>query len=409
MESAPHWHRKPLQLRIPHVAMDANPGAHAALKPVLSAKTAVAANARASFAPWKPTRTRDFSCGVNSPSPRKNMVPLHLSLERWTGLFQYKLEYAACSSDAAGEWPMIEIECLWESDDLLGESPIWNPTNQSVYWSDHAGPSLEFAGDRRPTIRKFNPSTGEQTSWTMPEQVGSFAFRNNGELLVGTNSGFGSLNLETQHIERWVDPESDNLNSRLNDGKADRMGRYWCGSMDCQLQEDSARIYRLDADRTVTAVAEDFSFVCSNGIAFDPEDTRMYFGDTKRGMIYVFDFDLESGTTENRRPFFNVAEYGDGIVDGATVDQDGCYWFALNLGGKIIRLAPDGKIDRVIEMPVRSPTCVTFGGNEFDIMYVTSQQTFLTDEELTRHPRPGSIFAIHGLGVKGVPEPFFGS
>lgn len=79
----------------------------------------------------------------------------------------------------------------------------------------------------------------------MPEQVGSFAFRNNGELLVGTNSGFGSLNLETQHVERWVDPESDEPNSRLNDGKADRMGRYWCGSMDCQLHEDSARIYRM--------------------------------------------------------------------------------------------------------------------------------------------------------------------
>ena len=303
---------------------------------------------------------------------------------------------------------MIEIECLWECDDLLGESPIWNPADQALYWSDHAGPSLEFAGDRRPAMRRFNPRTGEQTSWPMPEQVGSFAFRDNGELLVGTNSGFCSLNLETQRIERWLDPESDNPNSRLNDGKADRMGRYWCGSMDCQLQDKSARIYRLDPDRTVTSVAEDFTFVCSNGIAFDPDDTRMYFGDTKGGMIYVFDFDLESGTIENRRPFFNVSEYGAGIVDGATVDQEGYYWFALNLGGKILRLAPDGKIDRVIEMPVRSPTCVTFGGDDFDIMYVTSQQTFLTDEELTRHPRPGSIFAVHGLGVRGVPEPTFG-
>lgn len=113
--------------------MDANPGAHAALMSVLSVKTAVAANARASFAPWKPTRPLEFSCGVKSSSPRKNTVPLHLSLERWTGLFQDKLGDAACSSIAAGEWLMIEIECLWEFDTfLVTHRSGFRPTSLSI-------------------------------------------------------------------------------------------------------------------------------------------------------------------------------------------------------------------------------------------------------------------------------------
>ncbi|MGI9473964.1 MAG: SMP-30/gluconolactonase/LRE family protein, partial [Rubripirellula sp.] len=86
---------------------------------------------------------------------------------------------------------------------------------------------------------------------------------------------------------------------------------------------------------------------------------------------------------------------------------EGHYWFALNLGGKVVRLNQNGKVDRVIEMPVRSPTCVTFGGDNLETMYVTSQQTFLTPEELRKHPLPGSVFAIHGLGVRGIPEPLF--
>ncbi|MGI9472050.1 MAG: SMP-30/gluconolactonase/LRE family protein, partial [Rubripirellula sp.] len=244
---------------------------------------------------------------------------------------------------------MIDIECLWECDDMLGESPIWNPSDQSLYWSDHAGPSLEVAGDRKPAMRRFNPQTREQSVWEMTEQVGSFAFRKDGGILVGTNSGFGALDLSDGRIEPWFDPEAENPHSRLNDGKADRRGRYWCGSMDCQLHDKSAFLYRLNPDRSVQKVADDFSFVCSNGIAFDPDDTRMYFGDTKGGTIFVFDFDLDSGTLENRRPFFSVSDCGPGIVDGATVDAEGYYWFALNLGGKVVRLNQEGKVDRVIE------------------------------------------------------------
>ncbi len=146
----------------------------------------------------------------------------------------------------------------------------------------------------------------------------------------------------------------------------------------------------------------------SNGIAFNPEDTPMYVGDTIGGMVWVFDFDIDEGRINKRRPFFELADRKPAIVDRATVDAEGYYWFALNLGGKILRIDPNGNFDREIDMPVRRPICIAFGGDNLETLFVTPQEAFLTQEELAHHPLPGSYFAIHGLGVQGVPEPRFG-
>ncbi|WP_444922092.1 SMP-30/gluconolactonase/LRE family protein [Microbulbifer sp. CnH-101-G] len=303
----------------------------------------------------------------------------------------------------------MEIECLWECNDGLGETPIWHAEDTSIYWADHVGPSVDLTGPRRPSIRRLNITTGERKTWKMPEQVGSFGFRKGGGLVGAANSGFCTINLETEEFETVVDPEPNLPQSRLNDGKIDRRGRFWCGSMDSQLKGKVSHLYCLEPDFSLRKVAKDFSFVCSNGIAFDPEDTRMYFGDSIGGMVYVFDMDMEEGHISNRRPFFSVEDRKPAIVDGATVDAEGYYWFALNLGGKILRVDPKGRLDREIDLPIRSPTCVTFGGENYETLYFTSQQSFLTPEELARHPQPGSIFAIHALGVQGLPEPKFGA
>lgn len=304
---------------------------------------------------------------------------------------------------------MMEIECLWECHDGLGETPIWAPEESSVYWADHVFASIDLASSPGPSLRRLNLTTGERQTWAMPEQIGSFGFRPGGGLICGSNSGFCTLDLGTGKLDQVVDPEPDKPQNRLNDGKIDRRGRYWCGSMDTQLKDKTASIYCLEPDLTCRKVAEDFSFVCSNGIAFSPDDTRMYFGDTSRGMIYVFDFDLEEGHISNRRSFFSLEDRKPAIVDGATVDSEGYYWFALNLGGKILRLDPKGRLDREIDFPTRGPTCVTFGGENYETLFVTSQHSFLTDAERAVHPNPGSLFAIHGLGVRGLPEPTFGS
>lgn len=303
---------------------------------------------------------------------------------------------------------MHEIECLWECGDGLGETPLWHAGERALYWADHVGPAIAPESDHRPSIRRLDPATGERTSWIMPEQIGSFGFRKDGGIIGASNSGFCLVDLASGSIEPLIDPEPDLPHSRLNDGKIDRRGRFWCGSMDSRLEADTSRLYRFDPDRTCHAVAPDFAFIVANGIAFSPDDRTMYFGDTKGGMIYAFDLDIDAGQISNRREFFPIRAPAPAIVDGATVDAEGFYWFALNLAGRILRVDPEGRIDREIEMPVRSPTCVTFGGDDYETLYVTSQQAFLTPEELARHPRPGSLFAIHGLGVRGLPEPSFG-
>ncbi|MDP5216396.1 SMP-30/gluconolactonase/LRE family protein [Ruegeria sp. 2205SS24-7] len=304
---------------------------------------------------------------------------------------------------------MVEIECLWECDDGLGETPIWVAEESSIYWADHVGPSIDPTDTRTPSLRRLNIATGARKTWQMPEQIGSFGFRVGGGLVCGANSGFCTIDLDTGAFEKVFDPEPRMPSTRLNDGKIDRRGRFWCGSMDSSLTDACCHIYCLDPDLTCRKAAEDYSFIVSNGIAFDPEDTRMYFGDTFGGMIYVFDFDIDEGRVHNRRPFFSVEDRKPAIVDGATVDAEGYYWFALNLGGKILRVDPKGRLDREIDMPVRSPTCVAFGGDNYETLFVTSQQAFLTPEELAHHPLPGSLFAIHGLGVRGLPEPQFGA
>lgn len=304
---------------------------------------------------------------------------------------------------------MVEIECLWECDDGLGETPIWVEEEAAIYWADHVGASIDLAGSVPPSLRRLSIATGERKTWPMPEQIGSFGVRRGGGFVCGANSGFCTLSPQTGELEHIVNPEPSRAHNRLNDGKIDRRGRFWCGSMDSRLTDKTGYIYCLEPNLTYRKVAEHFAFVCSNGIAFDPEDTLMYFGDTSAGMIYVFDFDIDEGTITNQRPFFSVEDRKPAIVDGATVDSEGYYWFALNLGGKIVRVDPNGRLDREIDMPVRGPTCVTFGGENYETLFVTSQHSFLTSAERVRHPRPGGLFAIHGLGVRGLPEPKFGS
>ncbi len=289
-----------------------------------------------------------------------------------------------------------EVECVYESQDGLGEAPTWRSEERSLYWSDHVGYR----------INRWNADTGEVTIWDTPGPVGSFAFRHAGGLVGATESGFHRIDLDAGVYEPIVDPEAHLPDNRFNDGKCDRRGRFWCGTMHKRIEEKTASIYRLDPDGSCHAAAPDFRFMVSNGIAFDPEDTRMYFADTIGQTVYTFDLDVDSGEISNRREFFSTADR-PGMVDGATVDQDGYYWCALVAGGKVLRIDPRGRIDREIDMPVPRPTCPTFGGDDLGVLYVTSQRLFMTPEELAASPQAGNLFAIHGLGVRGVPEPRF--
>ena len=148
--------------------------------------------------------------------------------------------------------------------------------------------------------------------------------------------------------------------------------------------------------------------ICSNGPCFSPDDKIFYFTDTWTGEVWAYDYDITTGEISNRRTFAKVDTLNGGAADGATVDSEGYYWMALVYDGRICRFAPDGTLDREIEMPVKKVTSVQFGGPNLDVLYVTS----MAKPPLPRFPsdgvQRGSLFAITGLGVTGVPEPRFG-
>ena len=177
--------------------------------------------------------------------------------------------------------------------------------------------------------------------------------------------------------------------------------------MDTLEDNASARLYSLDPSFTLKVLEE--NIIVSNGPCWSPDRSILYFADTWSGEIWAYDYDIVTGAANNRRCFAKVDRSGGGAADGATVDAEGYLWQALVYSGKLVRYAPDGRVDRVIEMPVRKVTSVMFGGPELDILFVTS----MGKPPLPRFPGDGqargALFAVRDLGVRGLPEHRFGS
>ena len=188
--------------------------------------------------------------------------------------------------------------------------------------------------------------------------------------MVSLARGFHFLDFRSGEVELIVDPEPDKPANRLNDGKVDRQGRFYAGSMDTQEAGPNGALYRLDPDLSLHRL--DTGIVVSNGPCWSPDGRTFYFADTWSGEIWAYDCDPASGAISNRRTFTRVDMSGGGAADGSTVDAEGYLWNAQVYDGKLVRYAPDGSVDRVIEMPVKKVTSVMFGGPELDVLYVTS-------------------------------------
>lgn len=289
---------------------------------------------------------------------------------------------------------MPEIECLVKAGNTLGEGPIWSPREQAIYWADSKG---------HPRIQRLDPKTGRVDEWEMPDLLGSFVFREQGGIVAGLKSGFHFVDPETGAVDLITDPEPDLADNRLNDGKCDRSGRYWCGSLDDSGGKGGS-LYRLDPDLTCHKM--DTGITVSNGIAWSPDNKTMYYSDSRSRVCYNYDYDLATGAISNKRVFTSTADL-PGSIDGATIDADGYYWCAHIYDWQIAKYDPAGNIVDTIRLPVRYPTMCTFGGPNLDILYVTSGAIFVQDDEKDAQPLAGGLFAIHGTGAKGIPEPFF--
>jgi sugar lactone lactonase YvrE len=289
---------------------------------------------------------------------------------------------------------MIDINCVTDRRNILGEGPVWNPTEQVLYWVDI----------REPSICRYDPVRCSLTAWTMPELIGSLAVRSRGGLLLALHSRLARFDPQTLEIVSIASPEADSPHKRFNDGKCDRRGRFWVGSMNNEVRGDpSGVLYRLDAKHECVRMEAGFS--TPNSLAWSPDDKWMYFADTFTRTIFAYAFDIDSGTISNRRVFAQIPE-GSGGPDGSTVDTDGCLWNAVFGGWCLHRYTPDGRVDRVVDLPISQPTSCAFGGPNLDILYVTSATNRLRPGELSHQPLAGRLLALD-VGAKGLPEPYF--
>jgi len=287
-----------------------------------------------------------------------------------------------------------EPQVVIASQNQIGESPVWSSSEKSLYWVDVEGKLIQRWHAGNQSIRR----------WTMAEPIGCIGLRRRGGLVGANRNGFFFLDVSTGEATSIIDPESDLPDNRFNDGKVDRGGRFWAGTRNFRdHSKDSGALYRLDADLLIHRMEEGLR--CPNGMAWSPDDRRMYLCDTWARRIFVYDFDAEAGAIRNRRLFAELSEDA-GFPDGLTVDAEGYIWNAHYNGWRITRYAPDGHVDRVIRMPVQHVTSLTFGGPDFSTLYVTSAALRLSEEERLRQPLAGDVFAIE-TGVRGLPEPQF--
>lgn len=289
---------------------------------------------------------------------------------------------------------MIDVQVLSDSVHDLGEGPLWCPERQTLYWVDiHARRvhALENAGAAGAVARH----------WDLPVKVSALAVRQSGELILATEAGTANLNTNTGAFQPVLRIE-DRPGNRSNEGKCDRQGRFWIGTMDDQEKRVSGALYRVDADNSVIRVLDDIGI--PNTLAWTPDDRQMYFADTVKREIYRFEFDASDGSLSGKTLFARVPETLGG-PDGSTIDNEGCLWTAIWGGGRLIRWTPDGRIDREIPLPVRQPTSCMFGGPNLDILFVTSARIGLDSETLRQEPHNGKVLAIQPpAGVRGFPE-----
>jgi len=285
------------------------------------------------------------------------------------------------------------VDVVVKGADILGECPLWCEREEVLWWVDSRGP----------TLKRWDASSGVVSVMKLPSVVGSVAFRQKGGMLAALQSGIHFLDVQSGALQAAAQPEQHLPENRFNDGRCDRAGRFWAGTMSDAKREPTGSLYRLSPDLACRQIRGDI--IVPNSIAWSPDDRTMYFADTYRQVIRAWDFDLAAGVVSNERVFCDTTGH-PGRPDGSCIDADGCLWNAEYGGWRLVRYTPAGKIDRVIEMPVANPTCCCFGGTAFDTLYVTSATQRLTPDDLAKQPLAGSVFAVRP-GVRGLPEARF--
>jgi sugar lactone lactonase YvrE len=276
---------------------------------------------------------------------------------------------------------------------VCGESPVWDQEAGVLWWTD-----IPVR-----TVNRLDPATGRNEACAVEDRVGCLVLDRAGGLVVAAERRFCRLDPATGALATLARLEGEDTQNRLNDGRCDRRGRLFAGTMNEPRARRSGRLWRLDPDGSLRALADDV--LVANGLAWSPDDRIMYWSDSRRGLVFTFDYDIGTGTPSNRRVWLETDD-SIGRPDGAAVDSEGCYWSARFMGGRVIRFRPDGTIDREIRLPVSRVTMCAFGGADLRTLYIATASEGISAQELKAEPLAGAIFAVDA-GVAGLPEPRF--
>ena len=289
----------------------------------------------------------------------------------------------------------MSAELIVDARNAVGECPVWVPEENALYWVDIPNGSLQ----------RWDAATGYLSAWKAPQMLACIARTQAGNWVAGMETGFFELtthndgSLDTTLLAGVEHPRPD---MRLNDGRCDRQGRFWAGSMvlDMGLNAAEGILYRYASGGAPHAQLD--GFITLNGLAFSPDGRTMYASDSHPQVqqVWAFDYTTNTGTPSNRRLFIDMNHF-PGRPDGAAVDADGCYWICANDAGLIHRFTPEGRLDRSLSVPVKKPTMCAFGGSRLDTLYVTSIRDDASEQSLS-----GGVFALNP-GVKGLAEPHF--
>jgi sugar lactone lactonase YvrE len=271
----------------------------------------------------------------------------------------------------------IDIRCL------LGESPVWHAEAEELLWVDI----------RNALLYRWSSRSGNTTTIHVGHAVSAVAPRASGGYIVATRLGYGTVD-EGGAFEVLSPVESDLAEHRMNDGKCDRQGRFWAGTMSERHEPGAGSLYRLDRGGSVARVLEGVTI--SNGLDWSPDDTTMYYVDSLAGSLDAFDFDAQSGEVTRRRRLVEI-DRSLGLADGIAVDVDGCIWVALHSGGAVHRYSPSGALLARLELPVAIVTSCAFGGSDLRDLYITTAVRPDAAEKLA-----GAVFR-YSTGVQGFP------
>ena len=283
--------------------------------------------------------------------------------------------------------------------DQLGETPFWDAASGRLYWCDIVGKQ----------VKRLDPSTGAIERWTMPQYVSGVVPTADEAALVMLADGVYRLDLATGATEVFTQPETDPRN-RSNEVRTDPQGRLWLGTMfnnigpngeDLPVERVGGSVFCVDGRGYARRMLRDIAI--TNLFCWSPDGRRFYTTDTQKGAIWSFAYDPDGPILHDRRVLADK-DVAPGNPDGGAMDEAGCVWSVRWGGGRVVRITPDGRIDREIELPAKQPSSCAFSGPDRRTLYITSARQ--GQDDLSPDALDGSLFAVDA-GVAGLPMPRF--